>query len=223
MYIEDFQVNPDDEEQNFLQYVSDVRNDFDAHRSQYQSLIQNILPEEIQVVHLRLGGDYASGMMPYPDSPIDLEVLYFPLENITPGEVEEALQDKIEGLDEPFSIVPFEIDDLDEEEPYQEVQSDLFRQSGVNATDIHQVRRITEEMYEFGWEHFNPVRGIIQTVDEQDIEEFLEAQEEGYENELAWSRELMPEDLGLTYVNVEDGHHRAWAAKNTGLPIKVYQ
>ena len=181
-----------------------------------------MLPEEIQVVHIRLGGDYASGMMPYSDSPIDLEVLYYPLENITSREVEEALGDKIEGLDEPFNIVSFEIDDLDEEEPYQEVQSDLFRQSGVNATDIHQVRRVTEEMYEFGWDHFNPIRGLIQTVDQQDIDEFLEAQEEGYESELAWSRELTQEDLGLDYVNVEDGHHRAWAAKNNNLPIRVY-
>ena len=56
---------------------------------------------------------------------------------------------------------------------------------------------------------------------QDDIDTFMEAQEDGYEHELDWSRDLTQDDLGLEYANITDGHHRAWAAKFAGIPIKA--
>lgn len=208
------------EEQDFLDFINEVRDDFDHYKNNYLNRVQSLVPE-IKVVNIRLTGSYAPGRMPTPDSDVDLEIIYYPLENTTPEDVAEALYSNIEGPGGVFDIVPFEIEELEEEAPYHEVQSDLFRESGVNATDIHQVRLVSQEMYDYGWDNFNPVRGIIQQVTADDIEDYMEAIDGGIEHELAWSRELRPQDIGTYYVSLYDGHHRAWAAKNCGLPIRV--
>jgi len=106
---------------------------------------------------------------------------------------------------------------------WDEVQSDLFRGSGVNAsTDFDKkIPEFASYMSNNGWSRMPPIHGVIQTVDEQDIEDYQEAEENGYEHELDWSRPLTKDDLGMVYVNIEDGHSRAWAAKEAGIPIRV--
>jgi len=103
------------------------------------------------------------------------------------------------------------------------VQSDLFRESGSNATtssakirDFAQVMRSNR-----GWGPFPPITGVIQKVDWQDIDEYEDALEDGYEHELAWSRPLTRADVGKVFVAIQDGHNRAYAAQQVGIPLVV--
>jgi len=103
------------------------------------------------------------------------------------------------------------------------VQSDLFRGSGANVTDfddkIPELQRLFERQGE--WGDVPPIEAAVMEVDQDDIDTFMEAKEDGYEHELDWSRDLTQDDLGLEYANITDGHHRAWAAKFAGIPIKA--
>ncbi len=102
------------------------------------------------------------------------------------------------------------------------IQSDLYRGSGCNPIDPDKVERYTRQMEDMGgWGRFPPVRGYIQEVDEENVETFDEAAEDGYERELDWSRALEDEDIGLEYAQIDDGHHRAWAARSLGIPIRI--
>lgn len=107
---------------------------------------------------------------------------------------------------------------------YVEVQSGLFRESGVNAsTNEETIDEYAGAMvsYDGTWGEFSPIHGVLQTVWEDDVEEYLEAEEEGLEHELAWSRPLTWHDVGIEYVAVEDGHNRAYAAASLHIPIRV--
>jgi len=105
---------------------------------------------------------------------------------------------------------------------YIEIASDLFRESGYNATDFDQVDRYAASMKRAGgWGRFPPISGQIGTVDEGDLQNYRDAEEGGFEHELAWSRPLTDADLGRDYVAIEDGHHRAHAARMNRIPIRV--
>lgn len=105
---------------------------------------------------------------------------------------------------------------------YLEISSDLFRESGVNATDFDQVERYAASMRRAGgWGRFPPISGQIGTVDAADLQNYRDAEEGGFEHELAWSRPLTDADLGRDYVAIEDGHHRAHAARMNRIPIRV--
>ena len=106
-------------------------------------------------------------------------------------------------------------------EQYEEVSSDLFRESGFNAsTSQNKINEFAKEM-KYGWGDFPPIHGVLQQVDLNDLEEFEEAVEGGYEHELAWSRSLTNNDIGKIFVAIEDGHNRAYAAMKAGIPIRV--
>ena len=124
----------------------------------------------------------------------------------------------------PYMIREYGLEDREEHEgiPYEEVQSDLFRESGANVTDEDQIEEYVEAMEDYnGWGDFPPVHGGYNEVDEQDLEDWEEAVEGGYEHELVWSRPLEKSDLGTVYAVIEDGHHRAYAASRLGIPIRM--
>jgi hypothetical protein len=105
---------------------------------------------------------------------------------------------------------------------YVLVPSDLFRESGYNATDPEKVDRYAAIMRRArGWGRFPPISGQISYIDESDLQDYEDAAEGGFEHELAWSRPLTRADLGKDYVRIEDGHHRAHAAREAGLPLHV--
>ena len=110
-------------------------------------------------------------------------------------------------------------------EEFIEVQSDLFRESGVNAsTSDRLIEAYADAMryaYRNSWGAFPPIHGVLQTVLPSDWEDWLEASEGGYEHELAWSRPLEEDDIGLEYVAIEDGHNRSYAARSLGVSIRV--
>ena len=103
-----------------------------------------------------------------------------------------------------------------------EVDSDLFRESGCNTTHMGKAARFAEKMRSAGgWGRFPPISGYVQQVFKEDVEEYIEAEEGGYEHELAWSRPLTMRDVDRFYVAVDDGHHRAYAAAKAGIPIRI--
>jgi hypothetical protein len=103
-----------------------------------------------------------------------------------------------------------------------ELPSDLFQESGHNATEEAVARGYAGAMREMGgWGKFPPILAWIGTVDEDDLEKYQEAEREGYEHELAWSRPLRRADLGKDYAKVVDGHHRAHAARAVRVPLRV--
>lgn len=103
-----------------------------------------------------------------------------------------------------------------------EADSDLFMESGCNVTCPAKVEKYVEIMETHGgWGPFPPIHGVFLQVTEDDLEEYTEAEQEGYAHELAWSRPPVREDLGRTYVAIEDGHHRSHAASRVGVPIRV--
>lgn len=106
---------------------------------------------------------------------------------------------------------------------WDEVQPELFRGSGVNATTDFKTKipKFVSYMRKNGWGRMPPIRGGIHVVDEQDLDQYKEAEEGGYEHELDWSRPLTDDDLGVEYAYVTDGHNRAWAAHQSGIPIRV--
>lgn len=105
----------------------------------------------------------------------------------------------------------------------EEVQSDLFRGSGANVTDFESKVPRLEQLFlrQGGWGSVPPITAVVTVVDQDDIDTFREYQEDGSEHELDWSRELTQDDLGREYAKVTDGHHRAWAAKFAGVPIRA--
>lgn len=108
------------------------------------------------------------------------------------------------------------------DEPYLELATDLFRSSGVNAEEPWKVAELASKMTTMGWtDDIPPLHGWVSEMDEDDVESYAEAEEEGYEHELAWSRPISKADLGKLYLTVEDGNHRAKAALAAGLPLRV--
>ena len=106
---------------------------------------------------------------------------------------------------------------------FEEVQSDLFRESGVNATtDERKIARYATTMVRQGsWGRFPFVRGTLHRITPSDVEDYADAEFNGYDHELAWSRPLRPDDVGRVYVSINDGHNRAWAARVARIPIRV--
>ena len=105
---------------------------------------------------------------------------------------------------------------------YIEIASDLFRESGYNATDPDTITRYAAVMRRAGgWGGFPPISGQIGMVDEADLQKYLDADAEGYAHELAWSRPLTKSDVGREYVAITDGHHRAHAARINRIDIRV--
>ena len=103
-----------------------------------------------------------------------------------------------------------------------ELSSDLFQESGYNATEEAVAQDYAEAMRDMrGWGDFPPISAWIGTVDKEDLEKYQEAEEGGYEHELAWSRPLRRADLGKGYAKISDGHHRAHAARAVGVPLRV--
>ena len=103
-----------------------------------------------------------------------------------------------------------------------ELSPDLFQESGHNATEEVVARGYAEAMRDMGgWGDFPPISAWIGTVDEEDLEKYQEAEEGGYEHELAWSRPLRRADLGKDYAKIVDGHHRAHAARAISAPLRV--
>ena len=106
---------------------------------------------------------------------------------------------------------------------YEEYQSDLFRESGANATFPERIKEYMKIMEEWeGWGPFPLIEHYgVGEIDEYDIEEYEEADKKGYANELAWSRPLTRKDLGLEYIHLDDGHHRSYAAHFLKIPLRV--
>ena len=106
---------------------------------------------------------------------------------------------------------------------FEEVQSDLFRESGVNATTSERkIGKYAATMVRRGgWGRFPSIRGSLHQVTPADVEDYDEAEFKGWEHELAWSRPLRANDVGRIYVSINDGHNRAWAARAARIPIRV--
>lgn len=117
------------------------------------------------------------------------------------------------------------VDDLRKvaSQQYLEIQSDIFRGSGSNASTDFDVKipKMVAYMRRNGWGDIPPIRGKIQTIDENDVDEYLEAESNGTEHELDWSRPLTQDDVGTRFVSIYDGHNRAYAASEVGIPIRV--
>jgi len=88
----------------FLQFVQNVRDDFEDREDEYLELIQDIVPE---VISIALIGSYTNNSTPSPDSDIDLEVFYTGL--LDPEEVHEMLRGQIYGFGGCFDIIPTRI------------------------------------------------------------------------------------------------------------------
>lgn len=94
------------------------------------------------------------------------------------------------------------------------VQCDLFRESGANITDSAKIERYAQDMLAYGgWGSFPLVTGRIHCVTHADVERYQELDAQGHAHELAWSRQLRPHDVGTRYIHLENGHHRAHAAR----------
>jgi len=100
----DYFLNPDDGE-DFLQFIQDVRDDFDDRQDEYLEMVQDIVPEAVSIA---LIGSYAYGGEPTPDSDVDLEVLYTGL--LEPAEVQLMLRGQIYGFGGCFDIIPTRIE-----------------------------------------------------------------------------------------------------------------
>ena len=128
---------------------------------------------------------------------------------------------------EQFSIgdtvgIDAEIKQFDTGEITETASSDLFQESGANITDEQKINRFVEIMDEQGgWGDFPPITGVIQTVTKEDVENYSEAEKGTLEGELAYSRPLTENDIGTEFVQIENGHHRAYAAAKLGLEIPV--
>jgi len=104
---------------------------------------------------------------------------------------------------------------------WEEVDSSLFRGSGSNPISRAKIKKYAAAMEQSGWDRFPPIHGGISTIDETDIEDYEEAEAEGFAHELDYNRPIDQSDLGREYALIEDGHHRAFAAWLTEIPIRV--
>lgn len=103
---------------------------------------------------------------------------------------------------------------LNNKEPDEHVSIDLWRESGANITSPDKVLEYADSMRQYGgWGKFPPASGRVYTVEAHDVEHYLACQSNGHEGELAWSRPLSLNDIGLRYLRIEEGHHRAHAAR----------
>jgi len=100
----DYYLNPDDGD-DFLQFIQDVRDDFDDHQDDYLEMVQDIVPE---VVAIALIGSYGTDGEPTSDSDVDLEVFFTGL--LDPEEVYEMLKEQIYGFGGCFDIIPTRIE-----------------------------------------------------------------------------------------------------------------
>ncbi len=106
---------------------------------------------------------------------------------------------------------------------YEEVQSDLFRESGVNAsTEDAKIHRYAASMRKTGgWGKFPPIEATIGHFNKTDWDDYQEAVEGGYEHEKAYSRPPTAHDIGKEMAFIFDGHNRAYAARTVGIPLRV--
>jgi len=104
-----------------------------------------------------------------------------------------------------------------------EIQSDLFQESGANAsTDEDKIQEYINVMERYGgWGNFPPVTGTLSAISQTEFEIYQESEEGGYAYELGYSRPLTENDVGTVILHVEDGHNRAYAARRLGIPIKA--
>ena len=112
---------------------------------------------------------------------------------------------------------------LETGEVLEKVSSDLFQESGANVSHSEEkINKFAEDMErQGGWGDFPPVTGVIQTVTKEDVDDYKEAKLGGYEHELVYSRPLTESDIGTKYVQIENGHNRAYAAATLGIDIPV--
>ena len=109
------------------------------------------------------------------------------------------------------------------EEPDEVVSSDLFRESGANITDERKLEAYAQAMREYGgWGDFPPCVGRVEVVFEADVDRFEEMAESGTAHELGFSRALERNDVGRRYIHLENGHHRSYAAQQSGIGIPVF-
>ena len=88
-----------------MQFVQEVRDDFEDRQDIYLEIIQDIIPE---VVSISLIGNYGPEGEPTPDSDVDLEVFYTGL--LEPNEVQLMLRGQIYGFGGCFDIIPTRIE-----------------------------------------------------------------------------------------------------------------
>lgn len=101
------------------------------------------------------------------------------------------------------------------------VQCDLFRESGANVTEPTKIERYAQDMIAYGgWGSFPLVTGRIHCVTQADVDRYQELAELGQAHELAWSRTLRSQDVGTRYIHLENGHHRAHAARLLNLRLR---
>jgi len=100
----DYYLNPD-ESDDFLQFVQEVRDDFEDRQDVYLEIIQDIVPE---VVSISLIGSYGPDGEPTLDSDVDLEVFYTGL--LMPKDVHQMLKEQIHGLGGCFDIIPTRVE-----------------------------------------------------------------------------------------------------------------
>ena len=104
-----------------------------------------------------------------------------------------------------------------------EIDSDLFQGSGCNAsTDDNTINHYIEDMKKYnGWGKFPPAKGSVSVISQSEFEDYKDAQNGGYEDELDYSRDLNYLDIGRSIARISDGHNRAYAAKRLGFFIKL--
>lgn len=104
--MEHYYFNPDEEyDDDFWEFVQEVRDDFEDNQDAYLDMVQDILPEAITV---NLIGSYGPDGSPTPDSDVDMEVVYAGI--LEPEDVYEMLKGQIYGPGGTFDIIPTRIE-----------------------------------------------------------------------------------------------------------------
>lgn len=111
---------------------------------------------------------------------------------------------------------------------YDVVQSSLFQESGSNASTeeakIENFRYAMEQSMRMdrpGWGEFPQIHATTSIFSKEDLDEYREAELEGYAHELAYSRPPRYSDIGLEIAHIDDGHNRAYAASRVGIPLRI--
>lgn len=139
-------------------------------------------------------------------------VLGRPVHDFTLGEV-------VESILAPQKRTPVGAESADEM-----VGSDLFQESGANVSHTpEKIEAFANAMRDQGgWGAFPLVAGRLSTIEQHHIDRYRELETLGCAHELAYSRPLQAADLGRRYVQIENGHNRAYAARLLGLDIPVF-
>jgi hypothetical protein len=105
---------------------------------------------------------------------------------------------------------------------WYEEDTTIVKGSGYNTFYPEKFNTYREDMIKYGgWGDFPPIDGWSKPIEEDELEEYQEAKEAGYEHELDYNQPLDSSSLGKPYVYVYDGHHRALAAASLNIPIRI--